>query len=176
MIYPFLCAVLPAVDPAQPPAMTVPEFDELVKEELSAGLFARMISWGDPAAEVKVPLYSAMRQFQDYLHYRIAQLRAEKLKINPLFEEPAEFFGEVDYALNIAVSAPSPLERERIVDAACWRKMDDLETGHDMDFEYLCIYRLRLGLLQKYTGRDEENGRKNFEAALEKLAAAFNEP
>jgi hypothetical protein len=31
-------------------------------------------------------------------------------------------------------------------------------------------------MLQKYTGRDKETGRKNFEAALEKLAAAFNEP
>lgn len=175
MIYPFLCAILPALDPALPPAITVAEFDAMVREELPQKLCKRMLEWDRPEIVPALPVYNEMRRFQQYLNYRIALLRAEKLQVNPAFEEPPEFYGEIDYALNIAVSA-SPVEREKLVDAACWRKLDDLEVGHDMDFEFLCIYRIRLSLLQKYSDRDRENGRENFEAALEKLAATFNEP
>jgi hypothetical protein len=173
MIYPFISAILPALSPALEPPMSVAEFDDLVKEELSGKRFEQLVSWDDNSD--KVAVYSDMRRFQEYLNYRIARIRAEKLNRSANFAEPDEFYGEVDYALSAAVSA-QPLERERIVDAACWRKLDDLETGHEMDFEFLCIYRIRLGLLQKYSGRSSDAGRENFEAALEKLAAGFNEP
>lgn len=173
MIYPFISAILPSLKPALPPEMSLEEFDALVKEELSGKLFDRMLSWEN--GQDALPLYAELRRFQDYLNFRIAQMRAEKLSRSASFAEPDEFYGEIDYALSAAVSA-TPLERERIVDAAVWRKLDDLETGHEMDFEYLCIYRIRLALLRKYSGRDENSGRENFEAALEKLAANLNEP
>ena len=172
MIYPFICAILPEINPSREPAMTLDEFDGLMQEELSAKRFEQLRFWDNGKRGVKV--YDDMHSFLEYLNFRIARIRAEKLNFPANFPEPDEFYSEVDYALASAVSA-EPLERERMVDAACWRKLDDLETGHEMDFEYLCIYRIRLGLLQKYSGRNEESGRKNFEAALEKLAAVFNE-
>jgi hypothetical protein len=175
MIYPFLTAILPVLDPASPPELTVAEFDDLAREELPASRFEKMISWDEQMDSYPVPVYNEMRKFQDYLRYRIALLRAEKLKSTQQFDEPDEFCGEVDFALAGMIAADT-LEKERTVDAVCWRKLDDLEVCHEMDFEHLCIYRIRLGMLQKYTARDKETGRKNFEAALEKLAAAFNEP
>ena len=172
MIYPFITAILPALTPGREPEMSLADFDGLMKEELSAKRFEQLLYRDKGKSGVKV--YDDMNRFQEYLNFRIAQIRAEKLEFPANFPEPDEFYGEVDHALAAAVTA-SPLERERIVDAACWRKLDDLETGHEMDFEFLCIYRIRLGLLQKYSGRSEEAGRKNFEAALEQLAAAFRE-
>lgn len=172
MIYPFICATLPYLTPAQIPEMSLAEFDGLMKEELSERLFERMLYWDNGKSGVKI--YDDLRRFQEYLRFRIAQIRAEKLDRQAKFTEPDEFFGEVDHALTPALSA-TPLEREKIVDAACWRKLDDLETGHDLDFEYLCIYRLRLQMLQKYADRSESAGRENFEAALEKLSEQFNE-
>jgi len=172
MIYPFICASLPALTPAQIPEMSLAEFDGLMKDELSEKLFERMLYWDNGQSGVKV--YDEMRRFQEYLRFRTGLMRAEKLNRQVNFAEPDEFYGEVDHALAPALSA-TPLERERIVDAACWRKLDDLETGHDLDFEYLCIYRIRLQMLQKYAGRSEGAGRENFEAALEKLAEQFNE-
>ena len=74
-----------------------------------------------------------------------------------------------------AVNA-SALEREKIVDAICWRKLDDLEICHEMDLEHIAIYRLQLQMLHKYADRDADSGRDNFEDALEKLSSNFNEP
>ena len=172
MIYPFICATLPALTPEQIPEMSVKEFDEVMEKELSAGLYKRMLYWDSGKSGVKI--YDDLRRFQEYLRFRIAQMRAEKLNRQATFTEPDEFYGEVDFALAPTASA-TPIEREKIVDAACWRKLDDLEIGHDLDFEYLCIYRLRLQMLQKYAVRNESAGRENFEAALEKLSERFNE-
>lgn len=173
-MYPFLSAIIPGLDPAVPPELTVAQFDELVKENIGSRRFARMTAWDDPEAELELKLYRDMRRFQEYLNYRIAVIRAEKLKRTDSFEEPEEFYSEIDHALAAALSA-SPVEREKLLDAVCWRKLDELEICHEMDFEHLCIYRIRLGILQKYTNRDENTGRSNFEAALEQLAAGFNE-
>jgi hypothetical protein len=66
---------------------------------------------------------------------------------------PGELFAEIDFALSSAATA-SPLEREKLIDAALWRKLDELEICHEMDFEHLCIYRMRLQLLEKYKSRE----------------------
>ena len=173
MIYSFFSAVLPVLVPGSVPELSVAEFDAMAGEELSDRKFAQLLSADDP--ETPVAVYAAMRQFRDCLNYRIALIRAEKLKLNEHFEVPGELYGEIDFALSSAVSA-TPSDREKLIDAALWCKLDDLETGHEMDFEYLCIYRMRLQILEKYCGRSVEAGRGNFEAALEKLAGNFNEP
>ena len=175
MQYPFLTAILPALDPAKTPEMSVAELDEMLKENLPAKESAKILSWDDPEKKDAFPLYTEMRRFTDCLNYRIALIRAEKLKSNDRFEMPDELYAEIDFALSSTANA-SALEREKIVDAACWRKLDDLEICHEMDLEHLAIYRLRLKMLEKYSGRDENTGRNNFEAALEKLAGKFNEP
>ena len=175
MLYPFLSAVLPALDPAVPTELTVEKFDGMMKEELSAKLFDAMTSIDREAAEYPVPIYNELNRFKAHLHYRIAKARAEKLHFQNNFEIPDELYGEVDFAVANAVNA-SPLEREKLIDLAVWRKLDDLEICHELDFEHLCIYRLRLQMLQKYSMRSEENGKNNFEAALDHLSGKFNEP
>ena len=173
MMYPYLSAVLPELDPAAVPELTVEEFDLLAQDALGEKLFARLTSADEP--ETRVVIYKDLQRFKAYLDYRIALIRAEKLRVNAEFPEPDEFFGEIDFALAQAVSA-APAEREHLLDAIIWRKLDDLEICHEMDFEHLCVYRCKLLLLQKYIDRSESAGKINFEAALEKLAAGFNEP
>jgi hypothetical protein len=175
MQYPFLTAVLPALDPAKIPDMSVAELDEMLKENLPAKEFEKILSWDDPEKTDALPLYAEMRRFSACLNYRIALIRAEKLKRNDRFDMPDELYAEIDFALSSTTNA-SALEKEKIVDAVCWRKLDDLEICHEMDLEHLAVYRLKLRLLEKYSGRDEAAGRNNFEAALKKLAGQFNEP
>ncbi|MBO5668441.1 MAG: DUF2764 family protein [Lentisphaeria bacterium] len=175
MMYPFLSAILPVLEPGTIPEMTLAEFDALLAGELSGRLFDRLTAWDDPERRMGVPLYARMQQFIDCMEYRIASIRAERLKFSSSFEEPGEFYGEIDHALNHMLSSGA-LEREKLLDLLLWRKLDELEIGHELDFEHLCIYRIRLSLLQKYAQRDESAGRNNFESALEKLAAGFNEP
>ena len=175
MMYPFLSAILPALNPAQVPDITVAEFDALAEEHLPAKLTVKMRSWDDPSKPAQLPVYTEVRRFMACMNYRIAVIRAEKLKLNADFEVPENLYGEIDYALASAVKA-SPADREKLLDAALWYKLDDLEIGHEMDFEHLCIYRIRLAVLQKYAVRGSGNAVANFEAALDKLAQKFNEP
>ena len=63
MIYPFICASLPALTPAQIPEMSLAEFDGLMKDELSEKLFERMLYWDNGQSGVKV--YDDMRRFQE---------------------------------------------------------------------------------------------------------------
>lgn len=174
MICAFLTASLPVLRSGSAPEMTVEEFDAVVRDELPEEAFRRLIQWDDPETVPEEPVYREMRRFREYLRYRIARMRAERLDRSDRFEIPEEFFGEVDHAVGGAVSA-TPLEREAIIDSCCWRKLDDLEVGHEMDFAHLCIYRIRLAMLAKYAGRDGVHGSGNFEAALDKLAAGFGE-
>lgn len=175
MMYPFLSAILPVLDPAVPTELTVEKFDEMLREELSAKLFDAMTSIDREMAVYPVAIYNEVCRFKAHLVWRIAKVRSEKLHSGDNFETPDELYSEVDFAVSNAANA-SPLEREKLIDYAIWRKLDDLEICHELDFEHLCIYRMRLQLLQKYSNRSEENGRNNFEAALDKLAGKFNEP
>ena len=165
MIYPFLTASLPTLTPLSVPELTLEQFDELAKDELRPRDFARMTG-GTMAC------HREMAKFREYLAYRVAQVRADRLGVDADFPVPEEFPSEVDSVLG-QLSAANPLEREGLADAAVWRKLDDLETGHEMDAEHIAIYRMRLETLQKYAGRDEPAARENFEKALEQLSAAY---
>ncbi len=165
MIYPFLTAALPTRPPRSVPELTLEQFDELAKDALRPRDFARMTG-GTMAC------HREMAKFREYLAYRVAQVRADRLGVDADFPVPEEFPSEVDSVLG-QLSAANPLEREGLADAAVWRKLDDLETGHEMDAEHIAIYRMRLETLQKYAGRDEPAARENFEKALEQLSAAY---
>lgn len=164
MNHPFLSAVLPELTPGKAPVLTLAEFDELAAENMGASAAAKLAE--------DLPFHRELRRFQDYLTYKTAQVRAGRLGINSRFAEPGEFYGEVDHALSALVSA-APAERELLLDAVIWQKLDDLEVGHEMDTVHIAIYRMRLAMLQKYASRDEEKALENFENALEKLSADY---
>ena len=165
MIYPFLTAILPELKPGTAPGLTPAQFDELAAEHVAPRKLKRIVTGA-------LPLHRQMRRFDDCLAYRIARIRAERLNAEAKFEEPEELFAAVDWAMG-AMSSAAPEEREALFDAARWRELDDLETGHEMDLEHLAVYRMRLELLQKYAGRDAETARRNFEAAVDKLSADY---
>ncbi len=164
MIYPFLSAVLPELIPGKAPALTLAEFDELAAENMGAKAAAQL--------QQDLPVHRELRRFQDYLLYKVALIRAGRLEVNCRFEEPDEFFGEVDYTLS-ALAAATPAEREIMLDAVIWQKLDDLEICHEMDIVHIAVYRIKLAMLQKYAARNEQNALENFENALEKLSADY---
>lgn len=167
MIYPFLSAILPELIPGKAPELTLEEFDALAAENMSKTAFARL--------DGKLPFHTELARFTAYIAYRCAVIRAAKLNRDAIFPEPEYSYGEVDFAANsLAVAAPA--DRELLLDALIWCRLDELELGHDLDLTHIGIYRTRLQLLQKYARRNEKAALHNFEAALEKLSADFNEP
>jgi hypothetical protein len=164
MIYPFFIAILPGLTPGKAPELTLEQFDELAVEQMGEKKAAQLADG--------MPFHAELRRFENYLAYKTAMVRASRLNLNCRFEEPEEFYGEIDYALS-ALSNAAPAEREVMLDALIWCKLDDLEIDHELDQCALAIYRMKLAMLQKYASRDAEAGLRNFENALEVLSADY---
>ena len=64
-----------------------------------------------------------------------------------------------------AFAAENPLEREKMLDAARWRKLEELELGNLFNFNVLCAYKLKLELLLKWKARNAELSQKNLDLA-----------
>ncbi len=179
MMYYYLYSSLPSLAFGGNAPMTPADFDALCAEAMTPEEFERLRSRPelkvprDPDASGSLPpVYAAYTKFEQYLRTRIAQRRngREEDKADPL-PDPAEYYGEVDFGLGAAASA-DPLEREKQVDRIRWNKLDDLEAGHDFDFDALCVYRLKLLILDKYRKRNQEAGRENFNAAAARISGA----
>ncbi len=69
----------------------------------------------------------------------------------------------VEQAAREAVGAENPAEAERILDRARFGFLDELESGHYLDFERLVAYFLKLQLLERRSFMKPEIGRRAFE-------------
>jgi len=174
MMYPFFSASLPEFFAGEPSEITLAEFDDGAREEMSESDFQKLISWSSPAKEnasaALPPVYSVMRRFDDYLFWRIASHRAEQLNRTVEFPVPEEFFSEVDAFLPAAAAA-SPADREKAVDQIRWRKLEELDTDC-FDFNHLCIYRLKLLMAEKFSRRNRD-GKALFQQAVETVNFRF---
>lgn len=170
-MYEFFCASLPELRPGTLSPLTVDQFDEAAASELSARRLAQLQN-RDPDAETaeKMPrVYSRYRTFDNYLRDRIARRRADRAGISVNLPDPDEYFQMTDFRLGAVFAAEDPLEREDLIDRIRWDYLDELEEGHFFDFDFLCVYRLRLELLAKLRNRSVEVGRRNFDAAVEEI-------
>jgi len=163
-MYYFFSAALPELRPGETPPMTLAEFDADAELQLTPRHY-RMMVGEDPAARV----YGEMRRFEEYLRTRIAEKRAEKLKMPADFPEPEAFYGEVDSALG-QIAQLDPMERERAVDMLRWNRLDELTGSDGFGFDHICAYRIKLRLAEKYRGRDAGTGRKFFDSAVRAMA------
>ncbi len=182
MMYYYLCASLPALLFGRPAPMSVAEFDERCREELSAREFRLLGRAGlqvsrDPESSEGLPAVLAeMVRFEQYLRTRIAQRRSGRDDDRAAaLPDPAEYFGMVDFGLAQAAAAADPFEREKWIDRIRWSHLDDLECGHEFDFAGLCVYRRKLAILEKYRERKAEQGRENFNRAVERISSAARE-
>ena len=63
----------------------------------------------------------------------------------------------------------NPLEREKLLDLARWRKIEEFEFGNRFNFNVLCAYKLKLELLLKWKARDAGQSQKNLDLAAEEV-------
>jgi len=61
---------------------------------------------------------------------------------------------------------PDPLTRERELDRLRWQRLDDLAVEHDFDLAALVLYKLRLLLASRWTGRTAATGRPVHESLV----------
>ena len=97
----------------------------------------------------------------------IAKLRAARLNLDSAAYLHADgaYESAADRAVREAFAAENPLEREKMLDAARWRKLEELELGNLFNFNVLCAYKLKLELLLKWKARNAELSQKNLDLA-----------
>ena len=178
----FLAASLPTLLFGEPSPITVAEFDAAAAEYLSAEKYAALTSFSFPVPENDPEncsdchrIFAEARRFEKNLRTRIARIRAERLEREEKPADPEEFFSEIEYTLNAARSCGDPVEREMLIDRLRWDFLEEMSVGHMIDFEALCIYRLKLQILAPYTGRTPQEGTPRFEMALESILSAAQE-
>jgi len=176
-MYYFLSASLPGLSFGRDPGMSVAEFDALCADQMSPKTLASLQEGTlqvsrEPGSAAKLPpAYASYTRFEQYLRTRIAERRAghEEERVVRL-PDPEVYFSEIDVALGPVAAAPDPFERQKLIDRIRWRELDDLEAGHEFDFDGLCVYRLKLEILNRYRRRSAETGRTNFNAAVSRIS------
>ena len=175
----FFAASLPELTFGKPSPLSLAEFDAMAQEHIS-GEKCRVLKEltfpvpeKDPADFVSCHrIWSEVRAFERFLRLRIAKIRAERLELSCKIAEPEGFFSEIDYVLNSAMSSDDPVERELIIDRVRWEFLDNMAITHMLDFDGICVYRLKLQILESYRGRTPEEGTPRFEQALEMILRA----
>ncbi|MDD3886580.1 MAG: DUF2764 family protein [Victivallaceae bacterium] len=174
-MYYFLCASLPTPVFGVESRLTRAAFDRCCEAAMEPEDFAKLTSGrlaaprSPDCASGQYGIYGEYAKFEQYLRTRIAERRLnggdEKLPT------PIEFYGEIDRGLAQLAQEP-PAERERMIDLLRWKRLDELEAGHEFDLDKLCVLRLKFELLDKYRNRDAAAGRENFNAAVDRISGA----
>ncbi len=186
--YFYLGASLPSLKRDEASPLSVEAFLELCSKWVDPARLELLSKLGAvPSAEGAIPKACASTHeflaWERALRSRLARQRAGKLGRTELPSEDSAasdaYFVEFERLVQEVYAAPNPLERERLLDAARWRKLEDLELGHIFDFDNLCIYKLRLMLREKWSARQVQKGSANLDRAVDSIqqaaAAAKNE-
>ena len=103
------------------------------------------------------------------LRNSLAGLRASKWKHGepgPSRRLDGGYEADADLCAKQAAAASDPLERERILDQARWRKLEELERAfsrHMFSFDAVCAYRLKLRIAEKWTMRKAAGAVENLD-------------
>ena len=68
---------------------------------------------------------------------------------------------DIEVGVTEAWTHADPQEREHVIDRLRWRFLEEQENHNDFSFGYLCIYKLKLLIKEKWQPRRRETGREN---------------
>lgn len=172
--YYYLISSLPMLMFDEKALLSVEEFNAACADKISESDFAILKKLSlVPQAELTYPADSAAenwRQWEICLRNRIASHRAPHGKdIHDYLQNEKACFCEIDAGIQEAFGLKNPLEREKYFDQMRWKALDNFESGHHFDFDKLCVYKLKLLLLEKWNERQVENGEKNLDVMLRQI-------
>lgn len=113
----------------------------------------------DPDGPEAPGICSIYRAWERSLRNDLVKLRAAEQSLEPTayLRESETVFGTSTTAA-AAVNAATPLEAELLLISARWAILDELESGHYYDIEFLRSYRLKLQILERRAKFDEARG------------------
>jgi len=169
--YYYLISSLPMLMFDEKALLSVEEFNDTCADKISERELKLIKELSlVPEAEQFYPTGSAAenwRQWEVCLRNRIASHRAPHGKdIHGYLQEEKACFTEIDTGILEAFGLKNPLEREKYFDQMRWNALENFESGHHFDFDKLCIYKLKLLLLEKWNERQVEQGETNLDVML----------
>ncbi len=182
MVLHALIASLPYLKQGDAPSMTMEELlasaDAFLNKKDSA-IFRELTFSADSAKFPAKSLAAKYLAWETAFRNSIAKLRAARLNVDSAAYLRAEGKTELDSErlAREAFASENPLERERLLDAARWSRIEELEFGNLFNFNVLCAYKLKLELLLKWNARNAERSQKNLDLAaaeVRKEAIATN--
>ena len=108
--------------------------------------------------------------FETALRHSAMKIRAAKLGAAFAAPKPGHTFfdPEADRMVRAAFAAPNPVERERILDAARWNKLDELEVRNRtrFNFDTICAYSIRIQIAEKWAARSAGNSAEGLDRTV----------
>jgi hypothetical protein len=110
----------------------------------------------------------AWKNFETQLRNRIVrQIAGQGAEAEQHLRGPEVYYSEVERAVIEAWNQSNPLERERVLDLCRWRFIDEQEgTKPFGTVDAVCMYKIRLALVEKWNRRTVEAGEKNLDEIL----------
>lgn len=180
--YYFLVSSLPYLGKDIQVQLTVKEFKNLCKEQMSSGDYKIIEKCELNNFNLKEPFNKTFSKWQ----IREINLRNELLKLRAQGKniQADKYFilcntiTEVDEIAKNAFNQNSPLDAENILDNARWIFLDNLEVGNYFNIDKLILYSLKLQLLAKKASYNKDKGTEVFnkikDEKLEKINSGEN--
>lgn len=175
--YFYLGASLPMLKKDESPSLSPKEFLELCANWVDPERldFLNKLQLR-PVEGLKIPAGSAVAEYLSWeaaVRERLAKARAAKLGRQDFVPAEADknFVDAERIAQEVSVAA-NPYEKERVLDAARWSKLEEAELGRLFDFDTLCVYKLKLLLRWRWQERQLARGSANLDKAVDGVQAA----
>lgn len=169
----YFISSLPALKWGVNPPMTVEEFLFASKPYLSSKEYSELarISLLPQSGFESSRSADRWNDMEKFLRKRLALSRAKNKGVNPEHRFPTEkgYYSDYDKVVQTAISAENPFEKEKILDLARWKALENLFALHLFDFEALIAYKLKLELLVKYVPIDKHKAKENFTEIIKNI-------
>ena len=157
----YIVASLPMlIGPHQTSPMSYEDFLDAARpflnEEENHSLVATRL---EPSTDAPEGLATCFSQWEMSLRNDLVRLRAAQagLVASSMLREGEPVLGTLDIAQE-AMAASSPLEAELILDKERWQFIDELQTPHHFNMEFLRGYSLKLQILERHARFQEDEG------------------
>ena len=169
--YYYLVSSLPLLDPEGYPSINVAEFldscnDFLLPRDMRILEALSLVPGSLDEVDSALPGWTV---WESTLRNTILQKR--KVVVSGTdkeryISEKGDFFAEIEDGVQEAFQKGTPLEREKHLDRMRWSRLEDMELGHDFDFQRLSVYKLKLLLCLKQSERDLDKGSENYDHVI----------
>ncbi len=151
---------------------SVNQFMEQCRDFLSEELYLALDKVGRvPGEESCCESEVKWNAYETALRNRAAHWVAHKTKAdpNPYLREETEVYTILEKQVEDAFDSSNPMKTEKALDQLRWYELDCLASGHEFDFDALFIYKVRLLILEKWSGLSKTAGQEQVEKTVQEI-------